>query len=223
MSKIAAVVPAYNEEKTIGEVVSVLRASNSFSELIVVSDGSTDQTAALARQFGATVYERSSNQGKSAAMRYGVEQTTAPLIFFCDADLVGLKPDHIRSLIDPVVAGQAEMCVGLRDRGLMGTWLMRYLPLIGGERVLRRALFEKIPSESFHGYQVELMMNAWCRRSGGRIVRVQLGGLHIRGKMQKVGFWKGLFGSKGYLMMGLELLQAWLRIHRLLARQKTHA
>ncbi|MBM3204919.1 glycosyltransferase family 2 protein [Candidatus Uhrbacteria bacterium] len=208
---IAAIVPAYNEEQTIGTVVHELVHSGFFSEVIVVDDGSKDRTADRAKEKGATVYVQKKNSGKGGAMQYGVQKTNAPILFFCDADLLGLRAEHIRTLITPVQSGHASMCVGLRDRGLIGTWLMRMLPLIGGERALLREVFETIPAKHLVGYRAELMMNARCRALGGVIEKRVLRGLHIRRKIDKVGLWKG---SYGYLKMFAQLVHAMMTIWR---------
>lgn len=130
-SRVAAIIPAYNEEITIAKVISTIKASPLISEVIVVSDGSIDKTADQARKAGADkVYELSPNRGKGAAVIYGVKQTTAPIVAFFDADLIGLNVKHIEMLATQVINKKLEMCVGLRDRGKFGTWLTKYLPYI---------------------------------------------------------------------------------------------
>lgn len=205
-SQISAIVPAYNEELTIGEVIRVLASSQLFYEVIVVTDGSTDRTAEVAREAGAhKVLHSPIRKGKGCAMRDGALATESPLILFCDADLLGLQVQHLEQLIQPVISDQVGMCVDLHDRGRFITWLMRYLPLIGGERVLRRDIFLSIPEKYLEGYGVELAMNAYVRSQGLKIGIEKLVGLRIRRKMQKIGFWPGL---RGYISMGSELVRA---------------
>ena len=64
MSTVTAIIPAYNEEGTIGKIVSVVRQIDEIKEIIVVSDGSEDNTAEVARQAGARVIELVENTGK---------------------------------------------------------------------------------------------------------------------------------------------------------------
>ncbi len=204
--KIAAIVPAYNEELTVGTVVRTLVESGFFCEVIVVSDGSIDRTTEAAREAGASKIITSTQKlGKGLAMRQGALATNAPFIFFCDADLLGLRINHLQRLIEPVISGAVGMCVDLHDRGPFITWLMRHLPLIGGERVVSRALFLKIPEKLLRGYRVEIAMNKFVRARGLKITAVKLEGLHIRRKMQKVGFWRGLIA---YIKMTFELVDA---------------
>lgn len=207
---VAAIVPAYNEEKTVADVVSALRASPLISEIIVISDGSTDKTAERARAAGATlVHELPIRAGKGKAVQHGVAHTDAPVLFFCDADLIGLTTQHIRTILDPVLYGEKGMCVGLRDRG---RWMMRIqprLPLIGGERALQRSIFERIPDKYLQGFMLEAALNYACKRRGIAYGGVPLWGLHIRRKMQKVGFQRGLVE---YLKMFRQIIWAYLAV-----------
>lgn len=190
---VAAIVPAFNEEQTVGDVVRGLRASPLVSEIIVISDGSTDGTAARAREAGATlVHELPIRAGKGRAVQHGVAHTDAPVLLFCDADLIGLTQQHVRSILDPVLYGELEMCVGLRDRGKAVMRLQRHLPLIGGERALHRTLFERIPERFIQGFMLEAALNYACRSRGLRYGSVPLWGLDIRRKIAKVGVAKGL-------------------------------
>ena len=85
--KVAAVVPAHNEEATISEVLMVLLNSKELDEVIVVDDGSTDKTAEVSEATGAKVIRLPKKEGKGNAMREGVKRTKAEIIVFCDADL----------------------------------------------------------------------------------------------------------------------------------------
>jgi glycosyltransferase involved in cell wall biosynthesis len=207
---IAAVVAAYNEEPTIGPVVKTLVDSKQFRDVIVVSDGSTDRTADVARANGASlVHQFVFNRGKGAAMQYGVAKTDADIILFCDADLKGLTTQHVRDILSPVVEGSCAMVVGLRDRGKTMTWLMRYLPLVGGERALLRRVIDDVPDAYMQGYKVEPALNYYCQSRKLPYGTVELAGLSIRRKMQKVGFWKGL---RGYVVMSIQIIRAMIGV-----------
>lgn len=209
-ASVAAIVPAYNEAHTIAAVVRALRASPLLTEVIVISDGSTDDTAAQARAAGATlVHELPKRGGKGKAVQHGVTHTDAPLLFFCDADLLGLTPDHVRRVVQPVVTGQLAMCVGLRDRGRFLTWLTRHLPLIGGERAIHRTIFSAIPEQFIQGFMLETALNYACRARGLAYGAVALPGLSMRKKMQKVGLWVGFWQ---YVDMGWQMVRAMILV-----------
>src|SRR5579875_1950647 len=105
--KVAAVIPAYNEVGRIRRVLDALKATPEVSEIIVVSDGSTDGTYEAACAVpGVQAIQLPRNKGKGGAMREGAMRTQADVLIFFDADLIGLKPEHIRDLISPVCAGE---------------------------------------------------------------------------------------------------------------------
>ena len=205
--KITAIIPAYNEEQTVAAVVRIAHQSDLIDDVLVVSDGSTDNTVDVARAAGARILALSKNHGKGAAMRLGVLDTNAPIILFLDADLLGLTVDHLEKLILPVVTGARVMNVGQRDRGdFINTWVKRLpLPLISGERAVRRDIFLEIPEEYIQGFMVENALNYKCRVKKFRYGSVLMPGLSIRRKYQKVG-WK--IGLKQYVRMTFQIIKA---------------
>ena len=88
--RVAAIVPAYNEEQTIGPVIEALLECRRLEEIIVVSDGSDDRTAEVARRYPVKVLELEQNVGKGGAMKAGANETNCEGLLFVDADLVGL-------------------------------------------------------------------------------------------------------------------------------------
>jgi glycosyltransferase involved in cell wall biosynthesis len=211
---IAAIVPAFNEERTIGDVVRALKACALITEVVVVSDGSTDGTADTARAAGADVVRQLPvRKGKGGAMQHGVALTDAEVLFFCDADLLHFKPENAEAIIRPVIEGTLAMSVGLRDRGEFMIWLEGRLPFIGGERAMRRSVFESIPDIFLKGFKVEAALNFYCRANGLPYGGVPSRGVSMVKKMQKVGFWKGL---AEYVVMGYAIVHSMIdvRLHR---------
>ena len=85
--RILAVIPAYNEQRTIAEVV--LKAEKHVDEVVVVDDGSSDLTGEIARRMGATVLRHETNRGKGAALRTGflhALRSGADVVVTLDAD-----------------------------------------------------------------------------------------------------------------------------------------
>lgn len=189
---VAVIIPAYNEAPTIGEVVRVARSSSLVQEVIVVSDASTDETVSLAKQAGATVIDLKQNIGKGGAMRKGLEETCASIIVFLDADLIGLTRDHVEQLVRPVLQGEYAMQVGIRDRGTVFTKLTRVFPIISGERALRREVVDQIPHRFYRGFMIEVAFNYFCQTRRLQHGLVNLKGLSIRRKYEKVGWPKAV-------------------------------
>ncbi|MFH1253559.1 MAG: glycosyltransferase [Candidatus Uhrbacteria bacterium] len=204
--KISAIIPAFNEELTVGEVVRVVKSSPLVDDVLVVSDGSTDNTVLVARAAGARILALPNNYGKGAAMRLGVLDTNTPIILFLDADLKGFTTDHIERLVWPVITGARAMNAAQRDRGWLNP-IVRYLPLISGERAMKRELFLDIPEEYIQGFMVEIALNYVCRVKKLRFGSVLMPGLSIRRKYEKVGWSKGL---QQYLRMTGQAIKAML-------------
>ena len=186
--RITAIVPAYNEEATIADVVKALLASPYLDEVLVISDGSGDATAARAREAGAQVHDMPRQGGKGEAMLHALMHTTAPMVAFFDADLRGLTSEHVEELVAPVLDGSRVMNVALRDRGRFLTALTSRLPLIAGERVMLRRVIENVPAQYLKGFMVEAALNYYCRSHDLPYGAVKLAGLSIRHKYEKVGW-----------------------------------
>ncbi|EKD32809.1 MAG: glycosyl transferase family 2 [uncultured bacterium] len=209
MNKASAIIPAYNEEQTIASVVLPIKNSGLFEEIIVVSDGSTDNTAHQARSAGATVYEFDKNIGKGNAMRFGASKTSADILAFFDADLIGLREDHVSRLLSPVSKGHVAMNSALRDRGRFATALSRFLPIITGERALKREIFDSVPEKYKHGFMIEAAINYACKIKKLPRGVIVFDGVSMRRKYQKVSAMKAF---AQYVIMFIEIAKATLLI-----------
>jgi glycosyltransferase involved in cell wall biosynthesis len=189
---VAVVVPAFNEAETIGPVLAAVMGLPEVSRVVVVSDGSTDETARIARAYGAEVIETLENQGKGAAMRLGWERVREDIVLFLDADLVGLTPAHVRALVGPVVRQEADATIGVFEGGRLPTDLAQALaPFLSGQRALRRTLLQHVELED-GGFGVELAINRTLKRLGVPVREVVLQDLSQVLKEEKLGLYKGL-------------------------------
>jgi glycosyltransferase involved in cell wall biosynthesis len=116
------VLPAHNEDATVGAVVRRAPASvhGHPVRVVVIDDGSTDGTAAAAAAAGATVLSFGRNRGLGAAVREGLAQAVAAgaaAVAFLDAD-GEYAPEELGALVGPVLAGEADYVVGSRFAGL---------------------------------------------------------------------------------------------------------
>lgn len=141
---IQAIVPAYNEAATVAEVVRLVKSYG--CEVIVVSDGSSDGTAAVAKAAGATVLVLPQNIGKGGALRAGLELASSEFVMMLDADLTGGTPQHLADLARPVLAGELDMSIGVFEGGkFMSEWGNRLTPQLSGQRVCRREWLLGVP------------------------------------------------------------------------------
>ncbi len=191
MARIAAIIPAFNEERTIGEVVGAVKQCPLVDDIIVVSDGSRDATVLAARQQGARVIELHENLGKGGAIAAGLGCTDAQIILLLDGDLVGLTGQHIEDLLRPVLSGSAEVCIGQIKRDLIQT----LFPNFSGQRALRREVLEHIPDLQNTGFGIEAVLSRHVKDSGLRMCKVPLRALTHVPKQEKHGFLRGYVGK----------------------------
>jgi len=194
---VVVIVPAYDEEETIEAVVSVLVGHPLIDEVIVVSDGSRDRTAELARGAGACVVELPENQGKGAAMHAGISATAAEVVLFLDADLIGLRPEHVDSMLGPVLTGMSQMTVGVFEGGRGSTdFAQQIAPFLSGQRAVHRSVLCEMADDIVEsGFGVEMALTRYMRRHHGNISEVVLVDLTHRTKEEKRGLIKG-FASR---------------------------
>lgn len=191
--KIDVLIPAYNESQTIFGVITVAKASPWVNEVIVISDGSSDQTAEIARAAGAKVIELRENKGKDIALDAGVKDSTADYFLFLDADLIGLKPHHIDALLEPVISQRADTTMGVFRQGNFQTDLaQRITPFLSGQRVISRQMwYEALSSSLGVGFGLETILHRYIRSHQLRLQQVELKGVSQWMKEQKLGFFKG--------------------------------
>jgi glycosyltransferase involved in cell wall biosynthesis len=171
---IACLIPAYNEVDRIGSVLDAVIGHPLFRHVIVIDDGSTDGTADVARRMGAQVLRTPGNLGKTKALLHGLARVTTSHIALIDADLVGLTPDAITRLIDPVRTGAAAATISLRGNAPR-SWRLIGIDYISGERVIPRALLagqeDRIAQLPRFGFEVFLNQLLIARRAPVAIVR----------------------------------------------------
>lgn len=191
---VAVIIPAYNEAKNIEAVLTVLIGCPFIDQIIVVSDGSTDDTAEVARRFSAVqVIELPENRGKGGAMKAGMEQTTAEIVLFLDADLIGLTEAHINALLEPVRENRAMMSLGVFEKGRVATDLaQKVAPHLTGQRALMRELFNGLSDLDLTRFGVEIALHRYVEEKGISVALVSLPDLSHLMKEEKLGLWKGL-------------------------------
>lgn len=190
--KVAVVIPAYNEELRIAQVLGAVTRAGCVDEIIVVSDGSDDRTVDVARMLqGVKVIALQQNIGKGGAMWAGIQATNADVIVFFDADLVGLLPEHVEMLVAPVVQG-ADMSVGIFRKGKFWSDAAQAIsPSISGQRAMRRQLLLDNPCIADARMGVEVELTRIVRQQGLELVKVHLRGVTHTSKEKKFGFMEG--------------------------------
>ncbi len=201
---VTAIVPAYNEGARIGVVLKVLATYPRFKEVIVVDDGSTDDTEAVARSFDVTYVKSEENRGKGRSMDRGVRLSKTDTLFFCDADVIGLTHAAIDEMVHPVLSGEVDMFIGMRNRKwYVAHQVLAFVPLLGGERALKKSLWEILPEYYKQGFRTEAALNYYALHFGngfrfkifrglGQVIKERKYGL-IQGTRQRWGMMYDVF------------------------------
>lgn len=123
VTKLSIIIPAFNEEKTITKLIQQVQASKLpqkiTKEIIIVDDGSTDGTPDILKKLkrkNIKIYYQKKNQGKGAAIRRGLKESTGSVVIIQDADLE-YNPQEYSSLLQPILDGKAQVVYGSRFSG----------------------------------------------------------------------------------------------------------
>lgn len=190
---ITAIIPAYNEGQTIGNILDCLIGVEKITQIIVVSDGSTDETAEVAAAYDIELINLSENVGKGGAMKAGIERCTNDNILFLDADLIGLRSKHVKDLIMPVINNEVDMTIGIFKNGRIVTDLaQKVTPYLSGQRAIKKAVLDKIPNIDISRYGVEVALTKFADKNSIRTKEVYLEDMTHVTKEEKLGLIKGM-------------------------------
>ncbi|MCS7222560.1 MAG: glycosyltransferase [Anaerolineae bacterium] len=212
--RVGVVIPAFNEALHLPRVLDVVSGVDWLTQIVVVDDGSTDDTLAVAQRYALqdrriSVIHLPHNRGKADAMLAGVQALRADVVIFLDADLIGLQPHHLRQLYEAFTAGHCDMTVAIFRRGRLHTDFAHWLtPWLSGQRCLRRSAAEQaLRSLQGSRYGVETGLTLYARRHGWRYRYVAWEGLTHVVQEQKHGTLLGLCGhARMYIQIAMMLL-----------------
>ena len=163
MKSVSIIICSFNEEKTIEDVVKSCCVFNKNSEIVVIDDGSTDNTESIMVELQKNYtfrYEKlMQNKGKSWAMAHGVEISENEIILFCDADLSNIIKEHFDNLLQPIIDNNADMVLGQPSETLIDYRINPFKSL-SGQRALKKIDILPIIGEIRHTrFGVETYIN----------------------------------------------------------------
>ena len=185
---VSVVIPALNEASRIASVVAYALADPATAEVIVVDDGSIDDTAALARGAGAQVLA-SGMLGKGVSMKEGALTARCEVVVYLDGDLAGLRPGIVSDLARPLLGDEADFVKAGFGRGggrvteltakpmlkVFFPELAHFSQPLGGIVAARRTLLRSLSFEDGYGVDIGLLIDA--QRAGARLAEVDIGSI----------------------------------------------
>jgi glycosyltransferase involved in cell wall biosynthesis len=225
MSAVSVIIPALNEEEPIAGVVREVAATKIPGDIIVVDNGSTDQTADRARNAGARVVKAPRGYGRACAAGVAALRPECDIVVFLDGDGSDC-PEFMNRLVDPIAAGTHDFVIGSRTRGQREPGSMNFQQIVAGRiagrilrllygvrytdmcpfRAIRRDALEKLGMrEQTYGWNLEMQMKA--ARVGLRILEIPVNHRRRAGGESKVsGTLRGTF------IAGARIIATLLRI-----------
>ncbi len=189
---ISVIIPAYNEENYIKSTIEAIFFWPFLVEIIVVNDGSKDQTEKILEAIAMDIPIKSitltSNQGKGQALMEGLKLATGSIIMFLDADL-GESAKYATKLLTPILEKKADMTVAilpkskkkagfgfvknLADKGIYHLTGFKSLAPLSGQRAMKREVIEQIP-KLIHGFGIEVGLTIDAIKKGFSIREIEI-------------------------------------------------
>ncbi|MFZ5688174.1 MAG: glycosyltransferase family 2 protein [Bacillota bacterium] len=185
---VTILVPAYNEEDTIASTIRSLFTIPEINKVLVIDDGSTDRTADLAEDAGASIIRLEKNLGKGGALNCAAPFVTSEVVGLMDADL-GNSAEAIRPLILPVLNGEADLVIARfpEKKPKAGFGIVKRMASLGlkvladfdssaplsGQRVMTHQVWKDVLPLN-RGFGVEVGLSLKAARKGYRIMEVEV-------------------------------------------------
>ena len=191
---IALIIPAFNEEERITGVIEAAQSAGIIDKICVVNDGSVDKTGPISRDLGADVINLPENRGKGCAMQTGIDSVDADIFVFSDADILGIKGKHFRSLVEPLIEDCGlHMTVGKFSGGRLRTDLSHnIMPSISGQRALSCEFTQGLPNLSGTRFGAEIIITRHAKSKKANVLEVTLSDLTHVMKEEKYGVVRGM-------------------------------
>jgi glycosyltransferase involved in cell wall biosynthesis len=221
MKEILVIIPAFNEAQSIGQVISEI--PDLVSEIIVVNNNSTDNTAAVATAAGATVlFEERMGYGYAClqGINYAGKRSKTPqIIVFMDGDYSDF-PEDLHKVIEPILAGEVDFVIGARDKALreegsmtpqqvFGNWLATFLmKLLFKAKFTDLGPFRAIRYEQLIALEMEDKTYGWTVEMQLKVLKKKIAYTEVPVRYKKrIGISKVSGTIKGSIFAGIKILR----------------
>lgn len=183
---ISVIIPTLNEEKRIGSIIDYLKTKAMIREIIIIDDGSIDETFKTAAEKNVNVLF-SSMRGKGASMEDGLNMAKSDIILFLDGDIFNFSEDLVDLMIKPLIENRADFVKGKFQRQSGRVTLLTAIPLLkiffpeiakitqplGGIIAGKKEFLKQIKFETDYGVDIGLLID--IHQLGARITEVDIG------------------------------------------------
>lgn len=218
--KVSIVICVFNEETTIEDVIKACVEYNPNSEILVIDDGSTDDTQKLVMDLNKSLDFRyvkmDENQGKSYAMAKGVKEASHDIILFFDADVTGIKKEHFEKILEPLYSDEADMILGQPSETLIDYRVNPFKGLTGERALHKKDIVPILDDIREISFGVETYINLYFKAHGKRIKYIIMDGLTHPTKYKKTSAVKA---TVELLSEGQEIAQTLLKNYDLITKR----
>jgi len=173
--KVSAILPVFNEKERVGKIVKVLEEADFIDEAIFVDDGSRDGSFEFLKKFEnqkIKVFGLKRNHGKGFALSFGIKRAKGDILIFIDSDLIGLRKEHLRNLVLPLLKEKKKCAIGVpleKDRKIFRPWEF----WLSGERAyFKKDLLPHLEKISKLRYGIELYLDSIFKPEEIKVVRL---------------------------------------------------
>lgn len=196
---VSVVIPAFNEEATIKHVIETVRNVKSITQVIVVDDGSDDNTSSIVGKFSdVLLLSHRRNKGKGSAMNTGLKHVKNKVVLFLDADLSEITPSQVEAIITPIMEGRADVTktkfkrsAGRVTELTAKPLLQFFFPELGfaqplsGQFAATKSFLDNIDLENDYGVDIGIILDAEAQ--GMKIQEVDIGSIvHDHSTLQEL-------------------------------------
>jgi glycosyltransferase involved in cell wall biosynthesis len=198
---VLALIAAYNESDIIAETIAAIKSIPTIDRILIVDDGSADETANVAQESGAEVLRLGRNMGKGGALQAAMKEVSQDIVLFLDADL-GACASEASKLLEPVLKGEAGMAIadfpkaqkeggfglvkGLGRWGILHFTKVAMSEPLSGQRSVKAELLDGVKFENGYGLEVGLTIDVL--KKGSKVVEVPVKMTHRETGRDLAGF-----------------------------------